>query len=711
MIDSYIVSLVSKKLDVNEKNAMMALRLLEEGGTIPFVSRYRKEETGGLTDIEISNIVKEYKSIGNFVARQNTILKEIESQGKLDDELRQKILNAKTLAELEDIYLPYKPKKSTRGSKAKAAGLDVLAKLIVEDKDADFASFIKNDTPYNTVDKVKQGALDIIAEDISSDADIRAYIKKLMEEYGLIKTTLINEEKDPQKKYHLFYDGQYSIKTIKTHQFLGINRASNEEVIKYKFIYDEDNILNHIYNAYFKNNKRYVDMLKETVRDSFSRLIEPSISNYLSSSLFEKSEEDSLKSFESSLNDILMKSPYKAKSILGFDPGYSHGCKICIIDGNGNVLYHGVIKPTISENAMLKEAPGFIELLKRFNVEIIALGNGTATREAEDFIRLCLKEVEGCTYEIVSEDGASIYSVTDVAVNEFPNLDPNLRSSISIARRLLDPLAELVKVDPSGLGVGQYQHDLDKKKLQEHLSNVVFKTVNDVGVNVNTASTSLLSYVSGINKTIATNIVEHIKKSGDIKNRKELLKVKGFGAKAFENAAGFLRIDGNEPLDITSIHPESYEKTYQILSKLNLKYPDDIASIKELSVNEFINAAKALNISSVLAEDIYKELVKETRDPRGEAIKFERNNKYRSIEDLVPGIILSGVISNITDFGCFVDIGVHVSGLVHISQIANAYVSKDKIRDFIKIGQVVKVKVIEVDVKRQRINLSIKDAN
>ena len=360
---------------------------------------------------------------------------------------------------------------------------------------------------------------------------------------------------------------------------------------------------------------------------------------------------------------------------------------------------------------MLKEAPGFIELLKRFNVEIIALGNGTATREAEDFIRLCLKEVEGCTYEIVSEDGASIYSVTDVAVNEFPNLDPNLRSSISIARRLLDPLAELVKVDPSGLGVGQYQHDLDKKKLQEHLSNVVFKTVNDVGVNVNTASTSLLSYVSGINKTIATNIVEHIKKSGDIKNRKELLKVKGFGAKAFENAAGFLRIDGNEPLDITSIHPESYEKTYQILSKLNLKYPDDIASIKELSVNEFINAAKALNISSVLAEDIYKELVKETRDPRGEAIKFERNNKYRSIEDLVPGIILSGVISNITDFGCFVDIGVHVSGLVHISQIANAYVSKDKIRDFIKIGQVVKVKVIEVDVKRQRINLSIKDAN
>lgn len=709
MIKKEITDLVSEKLNLNESNVMSALRLLEEGGTIPFVARYRKEETGGLTDMDIANIVKEYKSISHFISRKNTIINGISSQGKLDDELMKKIDSCTTLAELEDIYLPFKPKKFTRGSSAREAGLEVVSLAIRNDEEVDYTKYINKETPYDTPEKVKNGACDIIAEDISLDSDIRAYIKKIMFESGCISTALAKAKKDPKKKYQQFYDSTIMIKNIKTYQYLAINRAWYEEVIRYKFIYPDEDIITNIYNKYFKNNKVNADLLKTTVIDSYERLIKPSINNFLSSYLFDKAQTESLTTFESSLRDILMKPPYRAKRILGFDPGYHHGCKLVVIDGNGNVLKTDVIYPTTVPGNVQKYLTRFIDLLKKFDVEIIALGNGTATREAEDFIKEALKEVKDCTYEVVSEDGASIYSVSKLAQQEFPNYDPNLRSSVSIARRLLDPLAELVKVEPSGLGVGQYQHDMDEKKLRECLNNVVYKTVNDVGVNVNTSSKSLLSYVSGINKTIADNIFEHIKTKGDFKSREELRQVKGFGAKAFENAAGFLRIDGSEPLDMTSIHPESYEKTYKLLNELGLKFPQDLEKIKNLDLTTIKNAATRIGISTDLALDIYKELTKDMRDPRGEAIKIERNNKYRSIEDLVPGAILTGVISNITDFGCFVDIGVHVSGLVHISKISNSYVNKENIRDFIRVGQVIKVKVLEVDIDRQRINLSIKD--
>jgi len=710
-MDSEIISLVSQKLEINEKSVQTALRLLEEGGTIPFIARYRKEETGNLSDVQITEIVKEYKQISNFLARKKTVLTEIESQGKLTDELKEKIENCETLSALEDIYLPYKPKKATRGSKAKEAGLEKLSKEILDEKDLNLSLYIKKDTPYSNEEKVLQGALDIIAEDISCDTDIRTYLKSAMLKNGYIKTSVADESKDPHKKYQTYYDTSLLIKSIKTHQFLAINRASNEGVIKYKFLFDDEVYKLKIYDKFFKDGHRYEEYLEKTVEDSYERLIKPSISNYLSSYLFDLAQEESLVTFSSSLTDILMKPPYKANRIMGFDPGYHHGCKLVVIDGNGNVLYTGVIYPTITEKAKENFLKPFIKVLKDYKVEIIALGNGTATREAEDFIVEALKEVPDCNYEVVSEDGASIYSVTKVAQEEFPTFDPNLRSSVSIARRLLDPLSELVKVEPSGLGVGQYQHDLDEKKLKESLSDVVYKVVNDVGVNVNTASKSLLSYVSGVNKTLANNIVEYIKASGAIKNRSQLKKVKGFGDKAFENAAGFLRIDGNEPLDITSIHPESYEITYNILKSLNLSFPNDLEKIRGLKEEKWCSAAKSLNVSSELAKDIYSELIKETRDPRGEAIKLVRDNKYRTIDDLKVGTILQGSVSNVTDFGCFVDIGVHISGLVHISEIANAYIAKDKIRDYVRVGQIVKVKVIALDKERERISLTMKDIN
>ncbi|HBD05844.1 MAG TPA: RNA-binding transcriptional accessory protein [Firmicutes bacterium] len=710
-MDSEIIFLVSQKLEINEKSVQTALRLIEEGGTIPFIARYRKEETGNLSDVQITSIVKEYKQISNFLARKKTILSEIESQGKLTDELKEKIENCETLSALEDIYLPYKPKKATRGSKAKEAGLEKLSKEILEEKDLNLSLYIKKDTPYSDEEKVLQGALDIIAEDISCDTDIRTFLKSSMLKNGYIKTSLVDESKDPHKKYQTYYDTSLLIKSIKTHQFLAINRASNEGVIKYKFLFDDEVYKLKIYDKFYKDDHRYKDYLEKTVEDSYERLIKPSISNYLSSYLFDLAQEESLVTFSSSLTDILMKPPYKANRIMGFDPGYHHGCKLVVIDGNGNVLYTGVIYPTITEKAKENFLKPFIKVLKDYKVEIIALGNGTATREAEDFIVEALKEVPTCNYEVVSEDGASIYSVTKVAQEEFPTFDPNLRSSVSIARRLLDPLSELVKVEPSGLGVGQYQHDLDEKKLKESLSDVVYKVVNDVGVNVNTASKSLLSYVSGVNKTLANNIVEHIKSNGAIKNRSQLKKVKGFGDKAFENAAGFLRIDGNEPLDITSIHPESYETTYNILKSLNLSFPSDLDKIRGLGEEKWCSAAKTLKVSNELAKDIYSELIKETRDPRGEAIKLVRDNKYRTIDDLKVGTILQGTVSNVADFGCFVDIGVHISGLVHISEIANAYIAKDKIRDYVRVGQIVKVKVIALDKERERISLTMKDIN
>lgn len=703
---------ISEELNLKLTSVESAIKLLDEGNTVPFIARYRKEATGNLTDVDLRNLEERLIYLRNLEARIETVLKSIEEQGKLTDELKEKILNAKTLSEVEDLYRPYKPKKKTRGSIAREKGLAPLAKTIyeqqkVDDFDAYVSSFINEEKKVLTKEEALQGALDIISEDISDVAEYRQYIKLFIFNNGLIVTK--EAQKDEKDTYAMYADYKEAIKTIPAHRILAINRGEKEKCLKVKLDYHENVINDYIAKDIIKKNL-YLDLLHSAIDDSLKRLIFPSVENEIRSDLFSKAEDKSIAVFKKNLYQLLMYPPVKNKTILGFDPGFRTGCKYALVDGNGvpSLIGHSYI--TANSSAQVERSISELtSILKKYKIDYIALGNGTASRESEVVLNKILKDNNiNSKIFIVNESGASVYSASKLGEQEFPKLAVEERSAISLARRVQDPLAELVKIDPKAIGVGQYQHDMDEKKLDFSLTNVVEDAVNNVGINVNTASISLLNYVSGISKALAKNIFEYRSKNA-FKNREDLKNVKGMGEKAFEQCAGFLRIiDGNNPLDNTSVHPESYNVANKILKSCDIDLENDSDEernfkLDKLNKNDII---KETGIGLETLEDIISELRKPGRDIRDDVKIVELNNDVKDIKDLKPGMILNGTVRNIMDFGIFVDINVHQDGLVHISELANKYV-KDP-ADLFNVNDIVKVKVIGVDVAKKRISLSIK---
>ena len=706
---------ISEELNLKLSSVESAVKLLDEGNTVPFIARYRKEATGNLTDVDLRNLEERLLYLRNLEARIETVLKSIEEQGKLTDELKEKILNAKTLSEVEDLYRPYKPKKKTRGSIAREKGLAPLAKTIREQKSVDdfdsyVSSFINEEKKVLTKEEALQGALDIISEDISDVAEYRQYIKLFIFNNGLIVTK--EAQKDEKDTYAMYADYKESIKTIPPHRILAINRGEKEKCLKVKLDYHE-NVINEYISKDVIKKDLYKDLLQNAIDDSLKRLIFPSVENEIRSDLFSKAEDKSISVFKKNLYQLLMYPPVKGKTILGFDPGFRTGCKYALVDGNGvpSLIGHSYITAN-SSSQVEQSIRELTSILKSKKIDYIALGNGTASRESEVILSKILKDNNINTkIFIVNESGASVYSASKLGEQEFPKLAVEERSAISLARRVQDPLAELVKIDPKAIGVGQYQHDMDEKKLDFSLTNVVEDAVNSVGINVNTASTSLLNYVSGISKALAKNIFEYRSKNV-FKNREDLKNVKGMGEKAFEQCAGFLRIiDGTNPLDNTSVHPESYDVANKVLKSCSIDLKNDSDEERNFKLEKVNKNAiiKETGIGLETLEDIISELRKPGRDIRDDVKIVELNNDVKDIKDLKPGMILNGTVRNIMDFGIFVDINVHQDGLVHISELANKFV-KDPAELF-NVNDIVKVKVIGVDVAKKRISLSIKQVD
>ena len=703
---------ISDELNLKLTSVNSAVKLLDEGNTVPFIARYRKEATGDLTDVNLRNLEERLIYLRNLDERINTVIKSITEQGKLTDELQEKILSVKTLSELEDLYRPYKPKKKTRGSMAKEKGLAPLAKTIkeqisVKNFDDYVATFINEEKKVTSKEEAIQGALDIISEDISDVANYRTYIKSFIYNNALIVTKEI--AKDEKDTYQMYADYKEAVKSIPAHRILAINRGEKEKCLRVKFDYHDIVINDHICENVIKKDL-YKDLLHQAIDDSLSRLILPSVENEIRSDLFSKAEDKSIEVFKKNLYQLLMYPPVKGKAILGFDPGFRTGCKYALVDNNGTPLFIG--HSYITSNSGAEVASSINELktiLTKNKIDYIALGNGTASRESEVVLNNLITENHfGTKIFIVNESGASVYSASKLGEEEFPKLNVEERSAISLARRVQDPLAELVKIDPKAIGVGQYQHDMDTKKLDFSLTTVVEDAVNSVGINLNTASVSLLNYISGISKTLAKNIYNYrIKKS--FATRKELMEVKGMGAKAFEQCAGFLRIiDGKNPLDNTGVHPESYEIATKVLELSSVNLKNDSNEIRLEKLNSFNKAdfLKSNNVGKETLDDIVEELKKPGRDIRDEVKLVELNNEVKDLKDLKVGMILNGTVRNIMDFGVFVDINVHQDGLVHISELANHFV-KDPAELF-TVNDIVKVKVIGVDIDKKRISLSIK---
>ena len=706
-----------EELGLEQRKIEAAVKLIDEGNTIPFIARYRKEATGNLDDAELRKLFDRLTYLRNLNERIETVLKSIEEQGKLTDELKNQIENVKTLAELEDLYRPYKPKKKTRGSIAKEKGLEPLAEIILKENTSlnlyeEAKKYINEEKKVLTIDDAINGAKDIVCEVISDDPLIRKFIKELIEKKGSISSKEI--KKDEKDTYKIYADYTESVSSIKPHRYLAINRGENEKCLKVSVVYDEDEVITYIRKRYNKK-KEFFDIYTEIIADSLKRLIKPSVENEIRNDLFDKASEQSFEVFKKNLKSLLMYPPLKNKDILGFDPGFRTGCKYALIDklGNPNKKVIGVSHITSNSKEEVQEAKKrLLPILKNNHSDYIALGNGTASRESEAILSSLIKENNlPIKIYIVNESGASVYSASKLGEDEFPDLPVEKRSAISLARRLMDPLSELVKIDPKAIGVGQYQHDLDQKRLGEVLEGVVEDCVNNVGVNLNTASVSLLKYVSGINKTIAQNIYDYREKNGEFKNREELKKVPKLGEKAFEQCAGFLRIvDGEEPLDNTGVHPESYKYAKEIIkeTKIDLKNDDgDTLKLKLSLFNEDKFPYKK-ELGLLTLKDIIKELEKPGRDIRDDVKIVELDNNVKSIEDLKVGMILTGTVRNIADFGAFVDINVHQDGLVHISEIANKFIRHPS--EVLAINDIVKVKVISVDPLTKRIGLSIKQA-
>ena len=706
---------ISEELNLKENQVEAAIKLIDEGNTIPFIARYRKEVTGNLSDVELRNLFDRLTYLRGLDERINTVLKTIEEQGKLTDELKTQIENVKTLSELEDLYRPYKPKKKTRGIIAKEKGLEPLADFIINEDTSkniyEYAkTFINEEKKVLSAEDALNGAKDIVAEIISDDPKIRKFIKDLIIKEGMISS--IEIKADEKNTYEMYKEYSEKVSSIPPHRILAMNRGENEKCLKIALVYDEDKIKNQIHREY-NIKKEYFDLYEEIIADAFKRLIKPSVDNEIRNDLFEKASESSFELFKKNLKSLLMYPPLKNKNIFGFDPGFRTGCKYALIDALGNPNFKVIGVSHITANSKAEVERGKAELLnifKKYPIDYIALGNGTASRESEEILSSIIKENNlPIKIYIVNESGASVYSASKLGEEEFPELTVEKRSAISLARRLMDPLSELVKIDPKAIGVGQYQHDLDQKRLGEVLSGVVEDSVNTVGVNLNTASVSLLKYVSGINKGIAQSIYDYRAKNGSFKNREELKKVPKLGAKAFEQCAGFLRIiDGTEPLDNTSVHPESYEIAKLIIKEtdIDLKHDDEDTLKLKLSLFDKLKFSKKVNIGLLTLEDIVKELLKPGRDVRDDVKIVDLDNNVKKIEDLKIGMILNGTVRNIADFGAFIDINVHQDGLVHISEISNKFIKHPS--EVLNINDVVKVKVISVDVPKKRIGLSIK---
>ena len=706
-----------EELGLEKRKIEAAVKLIDEGNTIPFIARYRKEVTGNLDDAELRKLFDRLTYLRNLNERIDTVLKSIEEQGKLTDELKIQIENVKTLAELEDLYRPYKPKKKTRGSIAKEKGLEPLAKYILDENTSvdiyeEAKKFINEEKKVLSVEDAINGAKDIVSEVISDDPLIRKFIKELIEKKGAVSSKEI--KKDEKDTYKIYADYSESVSSIKPHRYLAINRGENEKCLKVSLVYDDEEIITYIRKRYNKK-KEYFDIYSEIIADSLKRLIKPSVENEIRNDLFDKASEKSFEVFKKNLKSLLMYPPLKDKDILGFDPGFRTGCKYALIDklGNPNKKVIGVSHITSNSKEEVEEAKRrLLQVLKSNHIDYIALGNGTASRESEAILSSLIKENNlPIKIYIVNESGASVYSASKLGEEEFPDLPVEKRSAISLARRLMDPLSELVKIDPKAIGVGQYQHDLDQKRLGEVLEGVVEDCVNNVGVNLNTASVSLLKYVSGINKTIAQNIYDYREKNGEFKNRQELKKVPKLGEKAFEQCAGFLRIvDGEEPLDNTGVHPESYKFAKEIIkeTKIDLKNDDEETLKLKLSLFSEDKFIYKKELGALTLKDIISELEKPGRDIRDDVKIVELDNNVKSIEDLKVGMILTGTVRNIADFGAFVDINVHQDGLVHISEISNKFIRHPS--EALAINDIVKVKVISVDPLSKRIGLSIKQA-
>ena len=696
-----ISKILIKEFQLKPFQVTNTIKLIDEGNTIPFIARYRKEQTGDLKDTVLREFDQRLGYLRNLEERQTEVIRLIEEQGKLTEELKAEILKSETIQRVEDLYRPYRPKRRTRATIAKEKGLEGLANTILAQElqigelEGEALSYINEEKEVHTVEEALAGAMDIIAEIISDNAEYREIIRKTAYQRGIIETEGVEEEK--KSVYEMYYDYKEPIKSIANHRVLAINRGEKEKALKVNLVLPDEDIILKLKSLIISNPKSdSKTYLEEAIEDSYKRLIFPSIEREIRSGLTERAEEEAIKVFAFNLKPLLMQSPIKGKVVMGIDPGFRTGCKVAIVDETGKYLESAVVYPTEPQNQVEKTKVELAKLIGKHHVDIIAIGNGTASRETEMVVADMLKEIpEKVSYIIVSEAGASVYSASEVGQEEFPDLDVSIRGAISIARRLQDPLAELVKIEPKHIGVGQYQHDLNQGKLNEALGAVVEDCVNTVGVDLNTASSSLLKYVSGISKRVATNLVEYRSGIGKFKSREELLKVKGLGQKTFTQCAGFLRIpEGTNPLDNTAVHPESYNIAEKLLGK-------------DIDQNNIVELSKEMDIGVLTLKDIIGELEKPGRDPRDEMPKPIFRTDVLKIEDLKEDMVLTGTVRNVVDFGAFVDIGVTEDGLVHISHLSDKYVKHPK--EIVQIGDIVKVRILDIDIERGRISLSMKE--
>ena len=709
--------ILAAELGKNETHIQNVIDLLADGNTIPFIARYRKEMHGTMDDTTLRALEDRLNYLTNLSNRMQEVKHSIEEQGKLTEELALAIDNAKTLAEVEDLYRPYKQKRRTRATVAKEKGLEPLANTILEQSpdmpslDELAKEYINADLGVETVEDALAGASDIIAEIISDDAEIRKLLKNSITEFGTISSVAAKEE---DSVYRNYYEFASAIKKVQGHQILAMNRGENEEFLKVSIDYNKENALQIICSQIITGKSPAFGFLASSAEDSYDRLLFPSLEREIRSGLFDFAAEGAIKNFASNLKPLIMQPPVKGKVTLGFDPAYRTGCKLAVVDGTGKVLDTGVIYPTPPHNKIDESKKVLAHLIKKYGIENIAIGNGTASRESENFVAELLGEIGGnVKYIVVNEAGASVYSASELGAKEFPEFDVSLRSAVSIARRLQDPLAELVKIDPKSIGVGQYQHDMPQKRLGETLEGVVEDCVNAVGIDLNTASPSLLSYAAGLNSAVAQNVVTYREENGSYTDRKQLLKVPKLGKKAFEQCAGFLRVpESKNPLDNTGVHPESYGAAQKLIEILDcdeslVKSGKGIDGIEE-KLNEYgkAKAAEECGVGIPTLTDIAKELSKPGRDIRDDLPAPIMRSAAMEISDLVPGMELMGTVRNVIDFGAFVDIGVHQDGLVHISQICSKFIKHPS--EVLSVGDIVKVKVLEADAQKKRISLTMK---
>ncbi len=709
-----IILALTEELKVEKWQVEAAVKLIDEGNTIPFISRYRKEATGALNDEVLRNLYERLNYLRNLEDKKTQVLASIEEQGKLTEELKKQILAAQTLVVVEDLYRPYRPKRRTRATIAREKGLEPLANIILlqmTDKslEEEAKAFLSEEKEVKTVSDAIAGAKDIVAESISDEADYRIRIRDMTVKKGRVVSAAKNPKE--QSVYEMYYEYEEPVAKVAGHRVLALNRGEKEKILTVKIEAPTEDIIRYLEKQVItRGNPNTTPVLKAVVEDSYSRLIGPAIEREIRNDMTEKAEDGAIKVFKKNLEQLLMQPPIVGQVVLGWDPAFRTGCKLAVVDPTGKVLDTVVVYPTAPTTpAKIAAAKETVKkLIRKYNITLISLGNGTASRESEQVIVEMLKEIpENVHYVITNEAGASVYSASKLATEEFPNFDVGQRSAASIARRLQDPLAELVKIDPKSIGVGQYQHDMNQKKLGEALSGVVEDCVNKVGVDLNTASVSLLEYVSGVSKAIAKNIVTYREENGRFEDRKQLLKVAKLGPKAFEQCAGFLRISGGKnPLDATSVHPESYEAAEKFLDSMGMKPADIFGGNAVYYVKDYKKMAEKLGVGEITLRDIVKELTKPGRDPREEMPKPVLRTDVLDMKDLKEGMVLKGTVRNVIDFGAFVDIGVHQDGLVHISEMTERFIKHPL--EAVSVGDVVDVKVLSVDLKKKRISLTMK---